>query len=169
MIIDTQQLFSSSQRLPSLGDAVSQRIDTSYLGNLTAAERPYLHVQTVAAAPRSAGTSVLEVALLHSDDGQHFVWAFSPIEGMEVTRGKPWAITPTRLPAGLQRFLLLRYRVTGDPLTAGALTAFLSADAGDEPLRMRRQNITAQHDYYPSGFSFPPGYNSPGNYERNAS
>ncbi|UST54934.1 hypothetical protein NF681_07020 [Comamonadaceae bacterium OTU4NAUVB1] len=174
MIINTNELFSSVQSLPALGDAVSQPVENLSMGNLLDAERPFLHIRTAGVAPRSEGLSVLEVGLLHSDDGQRFAWAISPIPDMEIRTSTPWAFTPMRLPGGLKRFLMLRYRVTGDRLIAGALTAFLSADAvppspkAQPAQRERRQNVTAQHEYYPSGFSFPHYYNQPGKYEEQA-
>lgn len=170
MIINTHELFSSVQFLPTLGDAVSQPVENSSLGNLPDAERSFLHIRAAGVAPRSERVSVLEVGLLHSDDGQRFEWAFSPIPGKEIREATPWTFAPLRLPAGLKRFLMLRYRVTGDHLVAGALTAFLSAE-GTVLQQMaqartdRRQNVTSQHEYYPSGFTFPPGYNQPGRYQ----
>ena len=164
MIINAHELFSSGQQLPATGDAVSQRLDTSYMGNLGGAERPFLHIQTSSAALRSEGLSVLEVGLLHSEDGQRFEWAFSPVQGLEIRRSKSWAIVPTRLPASLKRFLMLRYRLTGDRLTAGAVTAFLSEAEAEKPRAERRMNPCHQLDYPNLGYHFPAGYNQPGLY-----
>ncbi len=162
MIIDTHETFSSAQRLPHIGDAVSRPVDAAYLGSLAGAERPWLNIQTVGTAPRSEGRSVLEVGLLHSEDGQRFEWAFSPIQSLEISRTAPWAIAPARVPAGLKRFLVLCYRVTGDRLISGAVTAFLSEMEAEKPRAERSMNKAAHPDYLPLGYHFPAGYNRPG-------
>ena len=161
MIIDAKQTFSNAQRLPANGDAVSQRVDALSFGGLDRVERPSLHIQTINAAPRSDGFSLLEVGLLHSDDGNRFEWAFSPVEKLEIARMKPWALTPTRLPAGLKRFLMLRYRVTGDRLATGAMTAFLSEEETEKPWAAQRHNKGSHPEYSPLGYHFPAGYNQP--------
>jgi hypothetical protein len=148
MQINAHEQFSASQPLNPVGDTASRRIDMGPAAP-DETERPFIHVMT-SSPLRSTRSSLLQVALLHSADGQHFTYAAALVEQTPVLPGMPRLLVLDRLPKALQQHLALLYRVTGDPLKAGSVTAFLSLDDG---LQRGPTGSASRFQYYPSGIA----------------